>query len=76
VQRLYYLGGVIPLGARKNLMPPTAPDDVPDPLVLLADCINTNDGPAWEAFLRHYRSLIQRGFGARGAGVDAAGFLD
>src|SRR5262245_16088045 len=57
-------------------MPPAAPDDRPDSLELLADCINTNDGPAWEAFLAHYRPLIRRVFGTRASAEHADEFLD
>jgi hypothetical protein len=53
------------------------PDDPPrDPLDLLADCINRNDGPAWERFLARYRPLIQRVFAAHADGARADEFLD
>jgi hypothetical protein len=59
------------------MMQPAARDDnFPDPLDLLADCINRNDGLAWEAFLARYRPLIRRVFGARADAAHAEEFLD
>jgi hypothetical protein len=51
-------------------------DDFPDPLELLADCVNRNDAPSWEAFLRLYRALIRKVFVSRAAAVHADEFLD
>jgi DNA-directed RNA polymerase specialized sigma24 family protein len=48
----------------------------PDPLDLLADCINRNDGAAWEAFLARYQPLIRRVFVARADAARADEFLD
>src|SRR5262245_25248966 len=58
-------------------MEPTTPDDPPpDPLDLLADCINRNDGPAWEAFLARYSPLIRRVFAAHADAARADEYLD
>jgi len=57
-------------------MKPTTPDPFPDPLNLLADCINRNDGPAWEAFLTRYRPLIRRVFAAHADVARAEEYLD
>src|SRR5947209_2952713 len=51
-------------------------DPSPDPLELLADCINRNDGPAWAAFLARYRPLIRQVFCAHAAAAHAEEFLD
>jgi DNA-directed RNA polymerase specialized sigma24 family protein len=56
---------------------PTTSTELPhDPLALLADSINRNDGPAWEAFLTRYRPLIRRVFAARAGAAHADEFLD
>ncbi len=58
-------------------MEPTTPDHSPsDPLDLLADCINRNDGPAWDAFLARFRPLIQRVFAAHSGTASLDEYLE